>query len=153
MSNENRKCKNHVMRLRNLVPEDESLLKDLEQRPETAQFIGSLRNLHNEQHVKVIETNGRLCAGIVAVIKSVAMDGKDHELLCVLLADHERKGLATRACREMLNEVLDDPSVHRVIGCVDRENKSSRALIERLDGTFLQQREGIDSGQDIYVFK
>ena len=151
MSNENRKCQNHVMRLRNLVPEDESLLKDLEQRQETA--IGSLRTLQNKQHVKVIETNGRLCAGVVAVVKSAAMDGEDHELLCVLLADHERKGLATRACREMLNEVLDDPSVHRVIGCVDRENKSSRALIERLDGTFLQQREVIDRGQDIYVFK
>ncbi len=107
MSNENRKCKNHVMRLRNLVPEDESLLKDLEQRQETA--IGSLRTLHNKQHVKVIETNGRLCAGVVAVVKSAAMDGEDHELLCVLLADHERKGLATRACREMLNEVLNDP--------------------------------------------
>ena len=141
------------MILRDMKREDEGLLKALNQRPETDQFIGSLDGLYNESRAKVIETDEGISAGVVAVIKSQAMDGSDQELLCALLAKHEGRGLATEACRAMLNEVLDDPSVNRVIGCVDRANKSSLALIKRLDGTFLQQRVWINSDQDIYTFE
>ena len=90
--------------------------------------------------MKVIETNDGVSAGIVAVLKSQALGGEDHELLCALLPDHEGYGLATKACRLMLNEVSYDPSVHRVIGCVHRENTSSLALINRLGGTFWTKR-------------
>ena len=89
----------------------------------------------------------------MAISKSYALDGKDHELICALLPDHEGHGLATEACSSVLNKISHDPSVHRVIGCVHRKNTSSLALINRLGGTFLQHREGIDCDQDIYVFK
>ena len=143
----------NTMILKDMKQEDEGLLKALNQRPETDKFIGSLDGLHKQSRAKVIETDEGISAGVVAIIKSRAIDGSDQELLCALLEKHEGQGLATEACRAMLNEVLDDPSVNRVIGCVDRENKSSLSLINRLDGTFLQPRVWINSDQDIYTFE
>lgn len=139
--------------LRDLAKKDESLLEALNRRPEVIRFMWGVRGIGTKSRVKVIETNDGVSAGIVAVLKSQALGGEDHELLCALLPDHEGHGLATKACRLMLNEVSHDPSVHRVIGCVYRENTSSLALINRLGGTFLQHGEEIHSGQDIYVFE
>jgi len=101
----------------------------------------------------VIETNKGTPAGVVAIIKSHAMDGSDLEILCAVFSQHEGQGLATQACYNMLSEVLNDPSVSRLIGCVDRENASSLALIRRLGGTFLKKRIWIKGEQDIYVFQ
>ena len=142
-----------TMMLRDLAKKDESLLEALDRRPEVIRFIGPVRGIGKEPRVKVIETNDGVSAGVVAVLNSQATGERDHELLCALLPDHERHGLATKACRLMLYEVSHDPSVHRVIGCVHRENTSSLALINRLGGTFLQHGEEIHSGQDIYVFE
>ena len=144
--------------LRDITKKDESLIEDLNRCQKVKRFIiGGLRDIGTKPSEKVIEkvieTDDGVSAGIVAILKSQALCGEDHELLCALLPDHEGHGLATEACRLMLNEISHDPSVHRVIGCVHRENASSLALINRLGGTFLQHREGIDCDQDIYVFK
>jgi RimJ/RimL family protein N-acetyltransferase len=141
------------MILRDMKKEDEGLLNALNQRNEITKFIGPLVGLYKEPRAKVIETNKGTPAGIVAIIKSYAMDGKDLEILCALFSKHEGQGLATQACHKMLSEVLNDPSVIRLIGCVDRENTSSLALIKRLGGTFLQKRILIKGDQDIYVFQ
>jgi len=147
-----------TMILRERTEKDESLLEDLDQRQEVREFIGGgltkPREKLSEKLLceKVIETDGGVFAGIVAVFKSEALPGY-HELLCALLPDHEGHGLATKACRLMIDKVSYDLSVHRVIGCVDRENTSSLALINRLGGIFLKPREGIAPDQDIYVFK
>jgi RimJ/RimL family protein N-acetyltransferase len=131
--------------------EDEGLLKALNQRPETLRFIGSLENLYDEPHAKVIEKDNGISAGIVAVIKSQAMDGTDYELLCALLMEYEGQGIATKACREMLKMFFSNMPLNRVIGCIDRANTSSLALIKRLGGTFLQKRDCAFKEQDIYV--
>ena len=128
------------MILRNMKKEDEVLLKALNQRPETQRFIGSLENLYDEPHAKVIEKDSGISAGIVAVTKSQAMDGTDYELICALLVENEGQGIATEACREMLKMVFADMSLNRVIGCIDIENTSSLALIKRLGGTFFTKK-------------
>lgn len=142
-----------TMILRERTEKDESLLADLDQRQEVRKFIGGgLTKPHKKAIEKVIEKDSGVFAGIVAVFKSEALPG-DHELLCALLPDHEGHGLATKACRLMIDKVSHDLSVHRVIGCVHRDNTSSLALIKRLGGTFLQRGKEIHYDQDIYVFK
>jgi RimJ/RimL family protein N-acetyltransferase len=131
------------MILRDIKQKDKTLLCELDRRPEVENFIGTVQGLLKikEGRVKVIETDDGILAGVVAVFKSDAMDGRDQELLCALLKNHEGSGLATEACRAMLDEVFDDPSVHRVIGCIDLSNQDSLGLIKRLGGTFLQDRD------------
>ena len=90
---------------------------------------------------------------IVAVIESLGLEGKDHELICAMLKDFERCGYAKKACIKLLKNIHDDPSIRRVIGCVDRANTPSIALTKSLGGKFLQPRGIADKNQDIYVFQ
>ena len=135
-----------------MTKEDENLLVSLSLRPEVTKYIGPLSGIYKETCVKVIETTEGLPIGLVAIISSQAMDGSDHELICAILEDYERKDHATNACRLILEEVLNDSSMKRVIGCVDRKNASSLALIKKLGGEFLQQRGEMAPNIDIYSF-
>lgn len=89
------------MKLRDMKKEDEGLLSALNRRHAITKYIGPLVGLYKEQRAKVIETNKGAPAGIVAIIKSQAMDGSDLEILCALFSKHEGQGLATQACHAM----------------------------------------------------
>lgn len=112
---------------------DEKMAGDvasLSSRPEVSERLGRLTFPSDDSHtrVRVILVDG-LFAGVTGVVRSGVADGSDVELFCALIEAFENRGVATAACRMLLNQRRDLP---RVLACIAPDNEGGKALAARL---------------------
>lgn len=137
--------------LRAVDQSDRRFLDDLQRRPEVPDFVGLLGipQLGEGDHLfAILENDERV--GVVGVVKSMALEGSDVELLCVLSPFAEGRGLATEACRAVIAWARSTGAWTRLLACVHDRNPRSRALVARLGFELLTRRSVRD--EDIFAF-
>ncbi len=78
-------------------------------------------------------------------------DGVDLELSYALLPEWQGRGLAYRACLEVLSIAFDTRAVNRVVAETQSANARSIALLERLGMKLERRLERFGAEQSIYV--
>lgn len=100
-----------------------------------------------------IAVDGRIVGAIGA--RPDEMHG-DCEIGYWITADHEGRGLVTRACRALIDHVLASPDAHRITIRVAPDNARSRAIPERLgftsEGTMREAGWTANGHHDLVVY-
>ena len=82
------------------------------------------------QFVIIRKDNNKLIGDIG--VHFIDRDKKQVEIGCTLDKDHQRKGYATEALRQIIDYLFNELDKHRVITSIDPENIRSIELVERL---------------------
>lgn len=116
-------------------------LNRLQSRREVQDRLGRVVDVRSElsSGILAIEAEGAF-AGIVGLVPSSALDGRDVELVCALLEENEGRGLATAACRQILLEEARAAKRSRILASIAVDNSGGKLLAERLGFTRLGTR-------------
>ena len=124
---------------------DRAFLATLSARPEVGRFIGVVTQAPKppSAHIFVI-VKDEVRVGVVALVRSDALDGSDFEIVCALDPSAEGQGTATEACRRMSRWGFETLGLPRIIACVANQNSPALKLVRRLGMTELSSRPGRD---------
>jgi RimJ/RimL family protein N-acetyltransferase len=130
---------------------DKEFLNELQRQSKVRTFIGALAvpEPGGGNHIFTILRH-EVRVGIVGIVKSGALEGRDVELLCALSQSAEGNGFATEACNAVLSWAAGSQSLERVLACVSDRNPDGRALVSRLGFQWLERRPVRD--EDIFTF-
>lgn len=120
------------MELRPLTPSDAELLDVLQQQDDVWEFVGQLPEGEGDRSRLFAIMEGPLAVGVGGLVKSLALEGKDLEVLCVMRSEAQRRGLAKRACELILDWAFDTAKVERVIASIDDHNEGARSIATKI---------------------
>jgi RimJ/RimL family protein N-acetyltransferase len=104
-------------------------------RKEVSRFIGSLK-VAGDDAVLCTILRGSERIGQVAIVRSLALGGRDVEIICALVPEAEDGGFAWEACQLLMVWYFAEFRPSRIIACVSPSNGRALRLAGRL-GMFL----------------
>jgi RimJ/RimL family protein N-acetyltransferase len=137
--------------LRPFVADDFDAVFDMQSRPEVVRYLywdvrtetevhTSLEKkitstaIHSEGDIlflaAVLKDTGQLVADVV--LSLVSSEHQHGEVGYTVHPDHQRRGYATEATRELLRVAFEDLKLHRVTGHLDARNVASARVLEKL---------------------
>ncbi len=119
--------------LTELRPRHGPAMDRLQARPDVQSRLGRVIDVRDNirSNVRAIEIDGEL-VGVAGLVPSGALDGTEIELVCALLEEHAKRGLATAACSRILTAEAGRRQRQRVLASIAPENSDAKRLAERL---------------------
>lgn len=118
--------------LRPAIEADAAFILSLEARPEVSERIGRLRPGDPRLESHSIIEDGSEPVGVVGIVRSKISNGEDVQLFCAVVSEREGCGIATKACRAMMDEYLLRLSASRIVAIVAPDNAAGRAIARKL---------------------
>ena len=136
------------MKLRPLTAADSELLAALQQHDDVWEFVGQLPEDQGDQGRLFAVVDGDVAVGVGGLVRSLALEGKDLEVLCVMRSEAQRRGLAKRACELILAWAFETAKVERVIACIDDHNEGARSIALKIG---MKEVGALPPGRTVYV--
>jgi RimJ/RimL family protein N-acetyltransferase len=137
--------------LRPFTPDDFDALLAMHSRPDVARYlyweprtVDEVRTvLEKKVASRAIRSEGDVLAFAVVlkatnevvadvVLQLVSQEHRQGEIGYIVHPDHQGRGYATEACRELLRLAFEELELHRVVGHLEARNAASARILEKL---------------------
>jgi RimJ/RimL family protein N-acetyltransferase len=137
--------------LRPFTPDDFDALLAMHSRPDVARYlyweprtVDEVRTvLEKKVASRAIRSEGDVLAFAVVlkatnevvadvVLQFVSQEHRQGEIGYIVHPDHQGRGYATEACRELLRLAFEELELHRVVGHLEARNAASARILEKL---------------------